>query len=111
MRCRGGQPVPERSRGVAKALLNFRIIIRQLKQTAMKGKRTNKCKFPDHNACQMRIPPTTMLVKCNFPDHYAGHVQLRAAERRPVGRKRMMKDQPSAVVFAKTVTDRLGRKG
>jgi hypothetical protein len=44
-----------------------------------------------------------MLVKCNFPDHYAGHVQLRAAERRPVGRKQMTKDQPSAVAFTKTV--------
>ena len=56
---------------------------RQLKQTAMKGKRTNKCKFPDH---------------------YAGHVQFQAAERHPVGRKRMMKVQPSAVAFRKTIT-------
>ena len=75
---------------------------RQLKQTAMKGKRTNKCKFPDHNACQMQISPTTMLVKCNFPDHYAGHVQLQAAERRPVCSKQLTKDQPSAVVYTKT---------
>ncbi len=51
-----------------------------------------------------------MLVKCNFPDHYAGHVQLQAAERRPVCRKRMMKDQPSAVAFVKKLTSPFGRK-
>ena len=41
-------------------------------------------------------------------NHNACHLQIPAAERRHVGRKRMTKDQPSAVAFTEKLTDRFG---